>query len=137
VTIEFLVVLAVLLALLAMALCAVVILLVTLPARVARLVVDELARDRAPGEMTAAGIEEIKAIAAAHRALLAEQWRIAATLRGLADWLVKRVLHGGAPPVRGRPVPRVVVPGPWPAPRSEPDSSSTKAVPREEGDAAS
>jgi hypothetical protein len=120
-----------------MALCAVVILLVTLPARVARLVADERARDRAPGEVKAAEVEEIKAIAAAHRASLAEQWRIAATLRGLADWLVKRALHGGAPPARGRPVPRVVVRGPWAAPRSEPDSSSTNVVPRGEGDAAS
>ena len=86
--------------------------------------------------------EEIKAIAGAHRALLAEQWRIAATLRGLADWLVRRAL-GGAParrqaerpsaPLAGRAEPRVVVHGPWRPRRPEPGPE----VAEEEGGAAS
>lgn len=143
---EMLVVVAVLLALLAMALCAVVLLLVTLPGRMARLMTEELVR-RSPDRAAArAEREELTAIVGAQRALLAEQWRIAATLRGLADWLVRRALGGGAPgrrqtsrpsaPVAGRAEPREVVPGPWRARWPEPRPAA--ATPgEEEGGAAS
>jgi hypothetical protein len=128
-----------------MALCAVFVLLFTLPGRIARLVAEELARHLPNRAGALAETEEIKAIAGAHRALLAEQWRIAATLRGLADWLVRRAL-GGAPArwqasrpsalVGERAEPRVVVPGPWRARRPEP-GVEVAAPEEQEGGAAS
>lgn len=137
-TTETVIAFAVLAGLLALALGAVVVLAVTLPARVARLVAEQAARERSAGARAAADIADT---AAAQRAILAEQQQLAATLHGLAQWLVNVALRGEhrpppkvagggrqsdqppqvqagrsgcrPPPVTSDREPRVVVRGPW------------------------
>jgi hypothetical protein len=68
---------------------------VTLPDRVARRVVE---RHEAEQEGARSAAHELAAVTAAQRALLVEQQKLAATLHGLAQWLVTVALRGEAHP---------------------------------------
>jgi hypothetical protein len=68
---------------------------VTLPDRVARRVVE---RHEAEQEGARSAAHELAAVTAAQRALLVEQQKLAATLHGLARWLVTVALRGEAHP---------------------------------------
>jgi hypothetical protein len=91
VTAETAIAFAVLAALLVLALGAVVVLAVTLPARVARMVAEQAARERTA---VARPADNLAAVTAAQRAILVEQQQLAATLHGLAQWLVNVALRG-------------------------------------------
>jgi hypothetical protein len=101
VTEEAILIIAVLIGLLALALCAVVILALTLPERVARLVEAGAVRDAGGMAASRALVRQLADTATAHREILAEQADVAAAHRGLAQWLVDAVLRG-----RRRPLPR-------------------------------
>jgi hypothetical protein len=100
------VLLAVLAALLAVALCAIVVLAVTLPERVARLVAEHVARAHRATAEPSPHLSQLAAVTAAQRALLIEQQKLAVSLHGLAQWLVNVALGGaGRPPQAPAPSP--------------------------------
>lgn len=91
---EAVLIIAVLAALLAMAICAVVLLAVTLPDRVARMVAARAVTDAGGMAASRALVRQLADTATAHREILAEQVEIAATHHGLAKWLVDVALGG-------------------------------------------
>jgi hypothetical protein len=94
VTEEAVLIIAVLAALLAMAVCAVVLLAVTLPDRVARMLAARAVTDAGGIAASRALVRQLADTATAHREILAEQAELAATYHGLAKWLVDVALRG-------------------------------------------
>lgn len=100
---EAILIIAVLTGLLALALCAVVILALTLPERVVRLIDAGAVRDAGGMAASRALVRQLADTATAHQEILAEQAEIATAHRGLARWLVDAALRGRrTPPPRPR-----------------------------------
>jgi hypothetical protein len=100
---EVILIIAALSGLLTLALCAIVILAITLPGRVVRLVEAGAVRDAGGMAASRALVRQLADTATAHREILADQAEMAAAHRGLAQWLVDAALRGRrSPPPRPR-----------------------------------